>query len=526
MQSHLHKKSILKKTAQVGISLLLSKFLGIAREVLQVKYLGVGAASDAFSIAYKIPNLLRKIFAEGALSAAFIPTLVKIVKDGDDNKQASKLMSLTLLFIGILVFFICLFIVLFAQQTILIFAPGFAHKTTECLLAASLVRVLIFFILFISSSALFAGAMQAKHHFGVPAWGPVLLNIIYIAGLGICSYYNIGPFYFSFFLLLGGFLQLILNIYMYLKLNFRFLWPDNETFKYFKQVMAKFLPCVFSLGVMEINLIIDASFASNLPAGSLTLINLASRFMGIALSTFAAAFSSILLSHFSRVSTYAPKRLSFYLLESAKLILWVTLPSIILMSFFSYDIFYTTFYRLTGEISLDQTYQAALLLIAFLSGLFFFSLNKLLLSIYYSMHETFLSTIVSFVGASFNIIFNWLLMPYFGALGLAISTSISAAIQSILFIYVLHKKFNFVVYGKNFIAFIVRYVAQLILASSLFYVIYKFCNWGITKFMSNYVDLLLHNVGLWLWVGPLCLAMFGFLYMLRKLFHIRLYFLD
>ena len=126
------------------------------------------------------------------------------------------------------------------------------------------------------------------------------------------------------------------------------------------------------MGIIEINLLIDTRFASTLPTGSVTLVNTASKFMTIALGAFAAAFSSILLSTFLRISTYAPKRLSFYLLESTKFIFWITVPVAILMGFFSYDIFYTLFYRLAkNNFTIEQAAEGSALLIAFLPGHFF-----------------------------------------------------------------------------------------------------------------------------------------------------------
>lgn len=524
MQGQLHKKSILRKTAEVGSSSLISKFLAIAREIIQVKYLGIGVASDAFSIAFKIPSVLRKVFAEGALSAAFIPTLIKIVREKDDS-EASKLISLTLAVIGCVVSILCIAIALYPTNVILLFAPGFINKTAELELAIPLLRILIFFILFISTSALLAGAMQAKHHFGIPAWGPVILNVVYIAGLLICTYFSLPVTVFCLFLLFGGLVQMASHIYMYLKLNFRFVYPDKTSWKYFGQVMIKFLPCVFSISAMEINLLIDARFASNLPAGSLTLINLSSRFMGIALSAFAAAFSSILLSHFSRVSIYAPKRLSYYLLEAAKFIFWVTIPVSIFMSFFAYDIFYTAFFKL-ADMTMDQTIEASHLLIAFVAGLFFYSMNKLLLSIYYSIHQTFLPTVISFLATLVNIALNRALMPYYGALGLAIATSIAAAAQTFLFILVLNKKFNFKLYGYNFLQFILRYIAQLSFGGISFYLVYKLCVKAIEFYLPTYKDLLLHSLGLWLWIGPLSLAFALFAYITRNKWKVKLYFLD
>lgn len=526
MESKLKKKSILQKTAQVGFSSLISKFLGIMREILQVHYLGIGPISDAFNMAYKIPNSLRKVFAEGALSAAFIPTLVKVVKEEKEN-QASKLMTLMIMVVSSVVLFLCLLVFLFPDFIIWLYAPGFIQKAQELTIAISLVKVLIFFIFFISFSALLAGAMQAKNHFWVPSWGSVLLNIMYISGLLICNHYGLSVEIFCFFLLGGGLLQLLVYIYKYLDLKFIFAWPDSESFNYLKQVMIKFIPCFFAMSAMEINLLIDARFASALPSGSLTLINISSRFMGIALSVFATAFSSILLSHFSRITTYAPKRLSYYLLESSKFIFWVTIPAILLMSFFSHDLFYTTFYKFSSnKFTVDMVGEATQLLIAFLMGLFFFSLNRLLLSVYYSLHDTFLPTVISFVATIFNIILNRILMPYYGSLGLAIATSLAAGIQTIIFIYMLHRKFKLNIYLNKFFEFVLKFIPQLIGVFTLFYVIYNLFIFIISNYLNKYENFLIKSIGLWIWAGPLSLCVFYLLYELRKKFKLKIYFLD
>lgn len=525
MAENLHKKSIVRKTAFVSIALLLSKFLGVAREVFQVRYLGVGPLSDAFNSAFKIPNLLRRIFAEGALSAAFIPTMVKVMRD-DSEKQASKLMTLMALFFGTLILALCVIVSFFPEPIIYIVAPGFRDKPVELHTAIGLIRILIYFVFFIFWGGLFAGALQAKMHFTVPSWGPALLNIFYIGGLIVSIYFGLPVTAFAYFLLLGGLVQALLYLVVCFKLDVTLSLPDQRTYGYFKEVIGKFLPSLLSMSIIEINLLIDNRFASTLPAGSVTLLVLASRFMTITLGAFAVAFSSILLSHFSRISLYAPKRLSFYLLESTKLILWVTLPVALLMSYFSHDIFYTIFYRLAKNVTLAQVEEGSVLLIAFLLGLFFFSLNKTLLSIYYSLHEMRYSTVITIVGAMANVFLNRLLMPLYGSVGIAFATSLGGILQTILFIVVLRWKFGFVLYYKRFIQFFASYCLQLTLVLGLFYMLYRLGRVCITLFIPAYEDFLLHTIGLWFWVGPLFLLFAGCVYYARKRYGVTLYFLG
>ncbi len=525
MSKKLKKSSILKKTASVSLSLLFSKFLGVIREVVQISYLGVGPLSDAFNTAMKIPTLLRKLFAEGALSAAFVPTIIKVTSQ-DSQEQASRLMTLTYIVFGAVILILCTIISLYPKPFIMLIAKGFVNKPEELAIATSIIRILIFFVFFIFTSALFASALQAKMHFTVPAWGPALLNVFYIGGLLLATRYGLSVNVFCYFLLLGGLVQSLIYAVVYFRLNFTILWPDTKTYAYFKEVVYKFIPCLMSVSVIEINLIIDNRFASTLPAGSVTLLSLSSRFMTIALGAFAVAFSTILLPQFSRISTYAPKRLSYYLLEAAKLIFWVTVPVAFLMSFFAYDIFYTIFYKLASNFTLDQVNLAAALLIAFLPGLFFFSLNKMLLNIYYALHETRYTMYITIAGAVSNVLLNRLLMPLYGAVGIAVATAIAAVIQTILLVIVLNKYLGFVIYLKQFGEFLVRYTLQLLLFIGVFYGLYKMVLLFISSVIPQWSDILLHQIGLWFWVGPICLLAVGLLYYLRNKGGLHLYFLE
>lgn len=524
-EMNLTKGSILSKTARVSIVLLFSKFLGVAREIIQARYLGVGSLSDAFNTAMKIPTLLRKIFAEGALSAAFVPTIVRVTKE-DSQEQASRLMTLTFIGFGTLLTLICIAISLFPEAMIYLIADGFKEKPVEMAIATEVITILIYFVLFVFVSALFASALQAKMHFTIPAWGPALLNIFYIGGLLLCLYGGLSVYFFSYFLLFGGLVQTLVFGYAYLKNNFKFILPNKATYPYFREVVTKFIPCITSVSIVEINLIIDNRFASTLPAGSATLLSISSKFMTIALGAFAVAFSTILLPHFSRVSTYAPKRLHYYLLESTKFIFWVTFPVMILMSFFAYDIFYTIFYRISG-ISLGQVAEAATLLIAFLPGLFFFSVNKMLLNIFYAVHEPRATMYITIAGTILNVILNRLLMPTYGALGIAVATALAAVAQTIFFLLTLQIKMDFIIYIARFARFALAYMIQVCISLGLFFLFYYLGVACISRWSTPWwSDFLLHHVGLWLWVGPLSLVPVALLYYLRNKFGVHLHFLE
>ncbi len=196
------------------------------------------------------------------------------------------------------------------------------------------------------------------------------------------------------------------------------------------------------------------------------------------------------------------------------------------MGFFSYDIFYTIFYRLAHNFTLEQVAEGSMLLRAFLPGLFFFSMNKMMLTIFYSLHETRYTTAITIAGTTANVLLNRLLMPLYGSVGIAVATSLGAVFQTILFILVLRTRFSFRIYYAKMGRFIGYYALQLLFAAAIFLVLFHLVAACVTLVLPGYADILLHHIGLWFWVGPLCLAIAGALYYARNTWGVRLYFID
>jgi putative peptidoglycan lipid II flippase len=277
------------------------------------------------------------------------------------------------------------------------------------------------------------------------------------------------------------------------------------------------------MSAMEIGNFIDTSFASYLPKGSVSLIYYANRFMGIPLGVFATAFATILLPHFSRITAYAPSRLSFYLLETAKFIAWVTIPVALIMSFFADTIFSTMF---SDKFTADQVHEAGSILIAYTAGLFFASFNKILISIYYALRNTKVPAVISALTIISNIIFNSLLIGPLQASGLAFASALSWMLQTMMFVVCLHYLFGMKIYGTSFLEFCGRYALQLVSMGVLFFATYKGLVWSIANYMAFASRFFIDGLGFWLWVGPLCLLFFGVMWYTRKAFGVRLYFLD
>lgn len=520
-------KSILKKTIQVGSSTLLSRLLGITREMLQVRYLGLGIESDAFITAYKIPNSLRKIFAEGALSAAFIPTIIHLVKH-ESREQANKLMTASFLLFEGALGLVCLGIFLFPHAVLKAIAYGFDDVVIAS--AVPYLRVLISLILCISSSALLAGALQSVHHFLISALAPAILNLFYISGLVLGIYYNLPVMYLCYWILAGSVVNFILHIIVYLRYGFGFARPTADTWQHVRILLTKFLPFTLSMSVMEINFFIDTSLASFLAVGSVSLISYGGRLMNIPLGVFATAFSAILLPHFARVSLYAPRRLHFYLFEAMKLIIWVTIPATMLLAYFSPEIFISLF--VSKKFPITAVPEACAILSAFLVGLCAFSLNKVLLNLYYSLHDTQIPTIVSLLATAVNVGCDLIFMHIWGAAGLALATSLSGITQTIALLYFLRRRYHFNLYGAYLWRFLLWYSIQLLLLTPLFMALHFLTKKTLAQLLplmlanERVVSFFMQGVGFWIWTGPIVLLFIATLFFTRHIAGYRLFYVE
>ncbi len=521
MNKQLDKKSILKKVAQFGAVTFLSRVLGILREILQVRFLGVGAISDAFIMAFKLPHFLRKIFAEGALSASFVPVFVRKTKDGE-LKNGKGLMTLSFLFFEGIVFILCLFVILYPQVLLKIIAPGFSAEQIGY--GITFVRILFPIILFFSSAALFAGALNSVNHFFIPAFGPVLMNIVYISTLSACLYFNFSVLFLCYGILFGGFLNFLMHLIVYLKYNFSFGEIDAPSIRAFKLVLKKFLPSLFGVSIIEINLFVDIIIASMLPVGSVSLLYYSGRFVNIPVGIFAVSFATVLLPQFSRYALYAPKRLNFYILEITKFISFMIIPAMLFLMFIAEPIF--SLVMLRKKVLPEDILIAKWLLIIYAIGLVFFCLNKILVNIFYSLHDTFTPTIALTISTIVNFICNFIGMKIWGIFGIAGSTTISAVVLTFLFFILLKKKHGFNFYSGNYFNFLGRYLLLVLFAASFFLSMY----FAVFKYLfiltPNAFDFFYSGLGYWLIVFPLAIVSGVFIYLLKNIFGIKLYFLS
>jgi putative peptidoglycan lipid II flippase len=278
------------------------------------------------------------------------------------------------------------------------------------------------------------------------------------------------------------------------------------------------------MSVMEVGLFIDQRFASYLAVGSVTLIKYANRFMGIPLGVFASAFSTILLPHFTRVKMDNPERLNMYLMESIKLVLWVTIPATFILCFLSEQVFLTLFASMSSKFPADRVPEAGWILVGYMFGLCCFSLNKILLSLYYAFHDTRIPMFISVISTLANIAGNYYFVDMWGAYGLAVATSLSGLIQTILSLYFLRTHHSFSIDYREIGRFVALYMLQVAAVLIPLWALYEriFCEIQQTSYNAVFTQ----QIWFWAWAGPLLLIAYGLLYLMRNRAGTNMYFLN
>lgn len=525
MPKQLTRKSIVKKMFQMSTVTLLSKLAGGIRDILSTRYLGVSGLSDAFFSAYRLPSSLRKIFAEGALNAAFVPNLVTTIKhDGKD--QVSR--AVTAMMIVMQAFLVpCCFFMAFKASTIISYIlPGWGCSVAleRCTLTSDLFHILIFFLALSSAGALLTGALQTVHSFSVPLIGQTIMNTLLIIEWWAYDHYGLPLTLIAWAILFNSVVFLLLLWFVYYRKGFRFLMPNREAWTTVWHAIKKFVPAAIVFGAVEICFLIDNAFASFLVVGSVSLLRYTYAFARIPLQTFANTFASILLPHFSRFGKRAPRRLSFYLFEAAKLIWWITIPATIFLIVFSNKILFTIF--LSKNFTVVYVNETSILLSIFITGLFFFSFEKVILTTFYSLHDTVMPTVITLSAAALNTLLNAFAIYFWGLRGLLIATVFAQVVKVVAFLWVLKTRKQFVLYIKAFGYFVYRALLQLALVCWGLFFVYYACAFIVNHLPGRLSHLFMNTLLYWLWVGPLILATAIVMYFTRKQFKVKLYFLE
>jgi putative peptidoglycan lipid II flippase len=424
-------RSLFKSTARVGANTLLSRILGFVRDIVIARMFGAGVGADAFFVAFRIPNLLRRLFAEGAFATAFVPVLTEY-KTQREHEQVQQLVAHVAGLLGGILFLVTAAGVAAAPVIVLVFAPGFLDTPEKFDLTVQMVRITFPYILFISLTAFAGGILNSYGRFGVPAFTPVLLNLSLIAAaLWLAPQMAEPVTALAWGVLVAGIVQLAFQLPFIKGLGFLVrptLKPGHEGVK---RILRLIIPATVGVSVAQINLLVDTLIASFLVTGSISWLYYSDRMVEFPLGVFGIALATVILPNLSRQhAADSPQAFSNTLDWALRLVLVIGAPAAIGLALLASPILTTLFQY--GEFGRGDVRMAALSLVAYATGLLGFIAVKVLAPGYYARQDTRTPVRIAIVAMLTNILLNLALVVPLKHAGLALATSIAAYLNAVL----------------------------------------------------------------------------------------------
>ena len=419
---------------------MLSRVFGVVRDIVFSHYLGATGGADAFFIAFKIPNLMRRIFAEGAFSQAFIPVLAEHKHEGDDE-LTRRFISNVWGTLGAFLFLISVIGIFLAPVIALIFVPGwYFDKPNQYQLTVLLLRFTTPYILFISLVACAGGILNSYGKFAVPAFTPVLLNVsLIMATIFLTPYYSNPQVGIACGVFIAGLVQLAFQLPFLFQLGVLALprWGWNTPAV--KKIVKLMLPSIVGSSASQINLLVGSILASLLVTGSVSWLYYSDRLMEFPVGVFGIAVSTVILPKLSQQHVGENKEHFSRTLDWAlRLVLIIGTPAVIGLIFLSEPIIATIFGH--GAITANDVTQASKSLIAYAIGTQGFILVKVLAPGYFARKDTKTPMKFGLIAVVTNIALSLILLYPLQHVGLALATSLAAIVNAILLFITLYRR--------------------------------------------------------------------------------------
>jgi len=433
--------NLLKALAAISSLTLLSRILAFVRDVLIARIFGAGAATDAFFVAFRLPNLLRRLFAEGAFSQAFVPILGEY-KNRKTQDETKLLVDHVVSLLAVILFIVTLIGIIAAPIIVYLTAPGFIKDADKFALTVQLLRLTSPYIFFISLVAVAAGILNTYGKFGVPAFAPVLLNLCFIGGaLWLAPYCNPPILALGWAVFVAGFVQLAFQVPFLKKIGmlptWRFSLKDAGVWRIIRQMG----PAVFGVSISQISLIINTIFASLLAAGSVSWLYYADRLMEFPSGMLGVALGTILLPSLSKhYADNSPEEYSKLLDWGLRLVFMLTLPAALALGMIAVPLLATFFQH--GEFAANDVLMTRNALVGYSVGLIGIILVKILAPGFYARQD--IRTPVKIGIATLLVTQAMNLLFVFGLhlqhAGLALSIGLAACFNSAILFYFLKKR--------------------------------------------------------------------------------------
>lgn len=434
------KKNLLKSTFAFSFMTVISRITGLLRDLTFAYVFGVTAEMDAFLVAYRIPNFLRRLFAEGAFSQAFVPVLSEYKQKRDAEEVKIFLESLAGMMISVL-FVFTLVAILVTPWLVYIFAPGFVHDPTRFELTTAMLRITFPYILFISLTAYVSGILNTYGKFAIPAFTPNLLNLALVgAAIFLAPYFAQPIMALAWGIFIGGVAQLLFQLPFLYKLNLlprpRFLWSDPGV----RRVLKLMAPAVFGVSVAQVSFLIDTWFASFLGEKSITWLYLSDRLTSFPLGVFGVAIATVVLPYLSRkYASQSHAAFSKALDWALKFVLVIAVPAVIGIAMLAGPIVITLFQH--GHFTdFSDVIMVRRSLWGFTLGIPAFMLVKVLASGFYSRQNIKVPVKIAVVALVSNIILAGILIFPLRHAGLALATSLTSMLNAGLLFWLIRSR--------------------------------------------------------------------------------------
>lgn len=495
---------LLRSSAVVGSMTMLSRVLGLLRDVVIAAAFGAAETADAFFVAFKIPNFLRRLFAEGAFSQAFVPVLADYKTQGSIaavralvNRVAGVLGGSLLLVTAISV--------LAAPLVTMIFAPGFVSQPEKFQLTSQMIRITFPYLMLISMTGFCGAILNSYGRFAVPAFTPVFLNLSLIfAALVAAPWFDEPVYALAWGVLFAGIIQLLFQFPSLYRLELfpRPIWDTSD--KGVRRILKLMVPALFGVSVSQINLLLDTVLASFLPTGSISWLYYSDRLAELPLGVFGIAIATVILPNLSAHRAAAREDHFSAILDWAmRLVLLVGFPSAVALMLLAEPILITLFQH--GALTPEDVGMSALSLQAYSVGLVAFMLIKVLAPGFYARKNIATPVKYGIVAMAANMVMNVLfVLPLMlwniGHVGLALATSLAAVLNAALLLRGLLRA-GFYRFQPGWVVFLLRVVvAVAVMVTVLWWItpeVAVWSDWNWHRRILNILGLSLVGVGVY-----------------------------
>lgn len=437
-------KRLLKSGMIVSAMTFISRVLGLVRDVVVANLMGAGASADVFFFANKIPNFLRRLFAEGAFSQAFVPVLTESHAQGDMDKTR-ELIARAAGTLGVIVSIVTILGVLGSGVVTAVFGFGWfldwmhgGPAAAKFELASVMLKITFPYLWFITFVALSGAILNTLGKFAVSSFTPVFLNVmIILAAWFISPQMEMPEIGLSIGVFLGGLVQFLFQIPFLIKAGVmvkpKWGWRDPGVVK----IRTLMIPALFGVSVSQINLLFDTFIASFLQTGSISWLYYSDRLLEFPLGLFGIAIATVILPALSRKHVDAQSEGFAQTMDwGVRMVILLGFPAMLGLMVLAKPMLMVLFMR--GEFSPQDVHQASLSLFAYASGLLNFMLIKVLAPGYYSRQDTKTPVKYGIIAMVTNMVFNAIFAYFYGYVGLAIATALSAFVNMALLYRGLH----------------------------------------------------------------------------------------